>query len=147
MKVVREVIPVLVALITLAFGFRLFINIPALRLYHPPAIACDVVVLILIIPAILVIRTRWLEDWEAFPLLAALMAWVGFGWSLVDHVCLAGFCGFLGIAILCSEPAVIVVSDNASLWRHQLQREVIAQMTRAGIFLILAACILGPLTP
>lgn len=144
MKVIREIIPAAVALVALGFGFHWFINIPALKLYHPPAIACDVVAIILVIPSIFIARSRS-DEWETFALIAALTAWIGFGWSLVDHVCLAGFCGFLGTALLCSLPWVSLnLIDFCPMTDKE---EVMEFMSRAGIFLILAACVLGPLTP
>lgn len=142
----RDALVFLYALIILAVSYRFFTHFPILKLYHPPAIACDVTAALLLIPYVnSMLRGMSLRDWESFPVLGALMAWVGFGWILTDRPCLAGFCGALSIALMASVPMMMKIKDVRGC--EFLAKAIIPWQGRAGIFLFIAACILGPLTP
>ncbi len=146
MKVVREIVPALLALATLGVSFYWFINVPALKLYHPPAIACDVVALLSLPFSIWVLKDSKLDKWGTVPIITALMAWVGFGWVLTDKPCLAAFCGNLGVALLCSIP--ITIFYGATYFSSDAaERRFIRFLAWIGTFLVIAACILGPITP
>lgn len=145
MKVVRELVPAVLALATLALGFYWLTNIPALKPYHPPAIACDVVAILSLPFSFWIIGESRLDNWGAVPAITALMAWIGFGWVLTDKPCLAAFCGNLGVALVCNIPATVFFGGHLFIAR-ETERKFNHFQARVGIFLIAAACILGPLT-
>ena len=138
----RDVFVSFYALIILTVSYLVFTHLPILKFYHPPAIACDVTAILLVIHYWMF---RSLRDCESLPTLGALIAWVGFVWVLTDRPCLAGFCGFLGIALITSVPMTMKIRDVRGC--EFLAEAIIPWQERAGIFLVFAAWSLGLLTP
>ena len=142
-QIIRETATGLITLLALLFSFVCLSKIAGLKPYHPSAIACDFAALVMVLFCLGISRR---EDWysdnlEPFAMMAALMAWVGFGWSLTERICLAGFCGFLGIALLCSIPITNFFKGD-SLTDHQAE-VIVRWLLRAGIVLVASACLLG----